>query len=292
MAEVGLVLFARTALEVMREVLPAYGSRYSKHTFTQPQLMTVLCLMRFEDWTFREAEVRLAEHSDLRRALGLERAPDHTTLYRFMRRVTDETLDEVLVAVAARLAPRRRGRKRKKAVVAVDATGLAPGAVSTFFINRRTDRGEGLEWRHWCKWTVVIDVLRRCVLAQAARQGPYNDCATLRPLVSAAHEVTPVGLVLADAEFDSERNHRHIRDVIGANSVIPAKRGKADWKITGVRAQMRRRFPRKKYSQRTQVESFFSVVKRKLSAKAPGRTIETQRRQAMLLGVAYNIYLL
>lgn len=292
MAEVGLVLFAKTALAVMNEVLPPYGSKFSKHTFTQPQLMTILCLMRFEDWTFREAEVRLAEHSDLRRALGLERVPDHTTLYRFMRRVADGVLDEVLVAVATRLVPRRRGRKRKKAVVAVDATGLAPGSISTFFINRRTDRGEGLPWRHWCKWTIVIDVLRRCVLAQAARQGPYNDCATLRPLVSAAHEVTPVGLVLADAEFDSERNHLHVREVIGADSVIPAKRGKAGWKIKGVRAQMRRRFPRKRYSQRAQVESVFSAVKRKLSAKAPGRSAETQTRQAMLLGLAYNIYLL
>ena len=93
MAEVGLVLFAKTALEVMQEVLPAYGSKFSKHTFTQPQLMTTLCLMRFEDWTFREAEVCPAEHSDLRAALGLERAPDHTTFYRFMRRVTDETPD-------------------------------------------------------------------------------------------------------------------------------------------------------------------------------------------------------
>ena len=292
MAEVGLVLFARTALEVMREVLPAYGSKYSKHTFTQPQLMTILCLMRFEDWTFREAEVRLAEHSDLRRALGLERAPDHTTLYRFMCRVTDETLDEVLAAVATRLVPRRWGRKRKKATVAVDATGLAPGSISTFFINRRTDRGEGLPWRHRCKWTVVVDVLRRCVLAQAARQGPYNDCATLRPLVSAAHAVTPVGLVLADAEFDGERNHRHVREVLGADSVIPAKRGKGDWKIKGVRAQIRRRFPRRRYSERAQVESVFSAVKRKLSSKAPGRSAETQRTQAMLLGVAYNIYLL
>ena len=292
MTEVGLMLFAKTALAVMEEVMPPYGSKFSKHTFTQPQLMTTLCLMRFEDWTFREAEVRLTEHSDLRRALRLERVPDQTTLYRFMRRVTDEMLDEVLTAVATRLTPRRCGRKRKKATVAVDAPGLAPGSVSTFFINRRTDRGEGLPWRHWCKWTVVVDVLRRCVLAQAARQGPYNDCATLRPLVSAAHKVTPVGLVLADAEFDSERNHLHVREVIGADSVIPAKRGKAGWKIKGIRAQMRRRFPRKRYRQRTQVESVFSVVKRKLSAKAPGRSTETQCRQAMLLGLAYNIYLL
>lgn len=90
MAEVGLVLFAHTALEVINEILSAYCSKFSKYTFTQPQLMTILCLMRFKDWSFREAEIRLSEHSDLRAALGLQQVPDHTTLYCFMRRVTDE----------------------------------------------------------------------------------------------------------------------------------------------------------------------------------------------------------
>ncbi|HVB57980.1 MAG TPA: hypothetical protein VNE63_16345 [Candidatus Acidoferrales bacterium] len=37
---------------------------------------------------------------------------------------------------------------------------------------------------------------------------------------------TRIGLVLADAEFDSERNHTYIRKQLGAQSVIPAKRGK------------------------------------------------------------------
>jgi hypothetical protein len=55
---------------------------------------------------------------------------------------------------------------------------------------------------------------------------------------------------------------------------------------------MRRRIPRKRDSQRAQVESVFSVVERKLSAKGPGRPAETQRTQALLLGVAYNTYLL
>jgi hypothetical protein len=61
MAEVGLVRFGRLALEVSQPVLPAQRTRFSKHVFTQPQLLAVLCLMRYEDWTFREAEVRLRE---------------------------------------------------------------------------------------------------------------------------------------------------------------------------------------------------------------------------------------
>ena len=83
MAEIGLVPFARLALDVATAVLPRYRTRFSKHQFTQPQLLAILCLMRYEDWTFREAEVRLSEHRELRRALGLYRVPDHATMCRF-----------------------------------------------------------------------------------------------------------------------------------------------------------------------------------------------------------------
>jgi hypothetical protein len=50
-------------------------------------LLAVLCLMRDEDWTFREAEVRLSEHSGLRSALQLNSVPDYTILYRFLTRL-------------------------------------------------------------------------------------------------------------------------------------------------------------------------------------------------------------
>jgi hypothetical protein len=109
-------------------------------------------------------------------------------------------------------------------------------------------------------------------------------------VVEAARQNARIGLVLADAEFDSERNHRYVRQVVRAQSVIPAKRGKKTWRIHGVRAQMREAFPQKQYCRRSLVESVFSSVKRKLSARAPGRTLCMQRRQALLLGLAYNLY--
>ena len=145
-------------------------------------------------------------------------------------------------------------------------------------------------WRKWLKWLVVVDTDRQIVLAQEACSGPYNGSAMLRPLVDAAHEVTPLGAVLADAEFDSEHNHRHVRQQLAAVSVIPAKRGKVTWQVQGNRAKMRAAFPRQLYRRRALVESVFSAVKRKLSARAPGRTLEMQRMQALLLGLAYNLY--
>jgi hypothetical protein len=51
MAEVGLLRFARVALEVAQALLPDYRTKFSKRTFTQPQLLAVVCLMRYEDST-------------------------------------------------------------------------------------------------------------------------------------------------------------------------------------------------------------------------------------------------
>jgi hypothetical protein len=97
-------------------------------------------------------------------------------------------------------------------------------------------------------------------------------------------------LVLADAEFDSERNHQHVRRVVQADSSIPAKRGSAKWHIQGVRAHTRQNVPAALYRRRELIESVISAVKRKLSTRAPGRSLYTQGLQALLLGVAYNIY--
>jgi hypothetical protein len=111
MAEVGLLRFAQVALEVAQTTVPRYRTTFSKHRFKQLQLLAVLCLMRYEDWTFREAEVRLAEHWELCRALRLRSVPDYTTLYRFLRRLDEVAITHAFNEVVRRTAlpgPRRR----------------------------------------------------------------------------------------------------------------------------------------------------------------------------------------
>ena len=216
--------------------------------------------------------------------------PDFTTLYRFLQRLDDVTIDRA-VGETVRRSRGMRKKARRRARVAVDASGLAQGAVSTFFVRCLHHHGQKLlSWRHWLKWMVVADLDQQFLLSQSARRGPWNDCANLPAVVGAASRETPIGLVLADAEFDSERNHTYIRQKLGAQSVIPAKRGKKTWRLHGVRAQMRRAFPQRLYRRRALIESLFSSVKRKLSARAPGRSLRTQMRQALLLGLSFNLY--
>ena len=171
------------------------------------------------------------------------------------------------------------------------AVSIGVWAVSTFFVRRLHHHGQKpLPWRYWLKWVVVVDLHRQCVLAQMARRGPWKDCASLPAVVQTASQQTRIGLVLADAEFDSERNHTYNRQRLRAQSVIPAKRGKKTWRVRGVRAEMRRAVPRRLFRHRALIESVFSSVKRKLSARAPGRLLPMQQRQALLLGLSFNLY--
>src|SRR5262249_6219935 len=123
-----------------------------------------------------------------------------------------------------------------------------------------------------------------------AYAGPANASSTLRPVVDLARQVGLIGLVVADAEFDSERNQHHIREQLGADSIIPAKRGKPTWQLHGIRAQMRANFPTARYRQRTLVEGVFPAAKRKPPSRAPGRLPVTQPPQVLLVGLAYDIY--
>lgn len=129
MAEIGLVRFARLTLEVSEAVLPAQQTKFSKRQFSQPQLLAVLCLMRYEDWTFREAEVRLGEHSELRSALHLNSVPDHTTLYRFLTRLSEDDVARVLREIVRRMP----GKRRSPATVAVGCDWVGTGCSQQLF---------------------------------------------------------------------------------------------------------------------------------------------------------------
>jgi len=113
--------------------------------------------------------VLLSEHSDLRRALSLDRTPDFTTFYRFMQRLDAWIIRQALREAAFQVL---KDLPNGKTVFAVDATGLAPGTTGTFFIKRKRGWGQGLPWRYWLKWVVVVETKHQLLLAQIAKRDP------------------------------------------------------------------------------------------------------------------------
>lgn len=71
---------AKQALEVARDSLPAYSATHSPRVFTQHQLFAISALRQFFRADFRGIVAILADSSDLRRELGLERIPHFSTV--------------------------------------------------------------------------------------------------------------------------------------------------------------------------------------------------------------------
>ena len=82
---------ARQALAVARDAVPAYASKFSRRTYTQPQLFALLAVRQFLKTDYRGLEQLTRDWSDLRTAVGLgARVPDHTTLKRAADRLLEK----------------------------------------------------------------------------------------------------------------------------------------------------------------------------------------------------------
>ncbi|MEO6434705.1 MAG: hypothetical protein ABIP55_02950 [Tepidisphaeraceae bacterium] len=72
------------AYEPGQRVWPDYGSRFSRHDFTRPQLFACLAVRESLRLSYRKAEAFLADVPDWLASMGMKHAPDHNTLWRAM----------------------------------------------------------------------------------------------------------------------------------------------------------------------------------------------------------------
>jgi hypothetical protein len=264
------------ALRVARDAVPAYASRTSRKDFTQYQHVAILALKTFLKLDYRGVAALLADCGELRDTLGLTKGPP---------------LFHPVQGPAA--APQKRGFQRLQQHVfpcaharalipdrpeaAVDATGLESRYTSYSFVRRQGKRRRS---RRYTKLTVACHTQTHLLASAVVSTGPGNDSPQFAETVRGARRHTAWDRLLADAAFDAEHHHRLCREELGIRStVIPLnKRGQGrKWPKTRYRRQMKRRFHRRRYGQRWQVESAFSRHKRLLGAAGPLRRVARAR---------------
>jgi hypothetical protein len=81
---------AHEALAVGRRTFPTYGSRTSRHDFTQAQLFALLVLRQFLRTDYRGLVSLVAKWQELRKGLGLRKVPHYSTLAYAARRLLPE----------------------------------------------------------------------------------------------------------------------------------------------------------------------------------------------------------
>jgi hypothetical protein len=81
---------AETALAVAREALPPYATRYDRKAYTQHRLFAILALRASLKQDYRGTEQLLKGWPDLRQALALAKAPDHSALQKAAQRLPEK----------------------------------------------------------------------------------------------------------------------------------------------------------------------------------------------------------
>ncbi len=91
------MISSRSPLEVLRTAhrlgeatLPTYASKFSRKTFTLPQLFACLALRQFYNLSYRRTEALLADCPNWREAIGMTGTPDHNTLCDAFTKLTQQ----------------------------------------------------------------------------------------------------------------------------------------------------------------------------------------------------------
>jgi hypothetical protein len=130
----------KLAHALAQQVLPAYGSHFSRKDFTRPQLFACLVLREHQRKSFRGVEALLADSPAWLAEIGLSKAPDHNTLCRAFDAFMKPNLARSMLDLMATLARQRRTLKRRRGKpLAMDSSMYESRHVSRYFERRKRD---------------------------------------------------------------------------------------------------------------------------------------------------------
>ena len=280
------------------EALAQYGHRFSPKVFTQPQLFACLVLKEFFKADYRGITGILADTPSLRDAVGLQKVPHWTTLQKASGRLLGHAAVQALLDVTVVCArPRRRKRRPRVKRSAVDSSGFEAHHCSHYFVRRRAKGQKDwqtITYKRFPKLALLCDCSNHMVLAAIAQRGPGPDITHVERIICQAYPRVRMETLLADAGYDAEWVHEVVRHDLGIRSLIPPKIGRpTDKAPTGYyRRLMAQRLHLTSYGQRWQVETAFSMIKRRLGSAVNARSYWSQCRALMLKVLAHNVLIL
>ena len=91
-----LIKFTFVSFKVAKMSLSEYSCKKSKHTYTQHQLMALLCLMKRLRLDYRVFTSIIQLTPKIQPIIGLKNIPHYTTLQKFFKRIKSQNIDKII----------------------------------------------------------------------------------------------------------------------------------------------------------------------------------------------------
>lgn len=272
-----LVRVAELAVAVAAAELPPYSCPKSPRRFTQPPLLACLVLRAYQKQTYRGVADLLAASDDPRRAPGLSRVPDYSTLQRFAdRAVTPGLVDRLLGRLVERVGP-------AVGDAAMDSTGMEPTAARAHYTART-----GKARRGYVKRSLVVLCGSLLPVGLVVSRGPCNDQREAGERLDRMGRKARPKRLFADKGYDAEWVHQRCRERLRVRSFIPPVVHRRDGTVGGKYRSRMVDLP-KAYGKRWHVESFVSGLKRSTGSALASAKANTLDAEAALRVLAYSI---
>ena len=249
------IKFVDTSLETVQSSrLKLYSCKYSKHVYTQHQLLSLVLLKEYISTDYRDFVELIDLISDIKEKLALDKIPHFTTLQKFVTRIPSSLFNLLL----SRILKLFYSYGENVSVAAIDATGFTRSYASCYY-SRKT----GKLRKSFLRTSMSVDTSKKIILGWKISQKIDHEIKHANALIRQSNKMRKSDCYVMDKGYDSEKIHSIIREEIKADSIIPVRERKRK-KIRGkYRKQLNLVFDRIKYNQRNIVETIFSVVKRK-----------------------------
>ena len=246
--------------------LPRYNSKFSNRIYDNHQKIVIVVFKQKLKMTYRGIIEFLESNEEARRMIGLKNIPDHSTLIKFLKRISASLLSSLL-------------KIKEAEIIAVDSTGFETESMSYYY---RTIHNAVKPRRHYAKLSIAIDAKKQFVLAEKIRRGPRNDNIDFKSVL----KNLSAKFVVADKGYDSRENRYFVLRNMKAYPHIPRRITSG---ATYERAGVKLKFNESIYHQRSKVESVFSAIKRKYGSIIRSRSFESQKKEIICRLIAYNL---
>ena len=293
---------AQVAYHAGRQALPRYAHKFSRRDYTCAQLFAILVLRKFFKTDYRGIQAILSEWTDLRQILELgDKVPHFTTPQKASTKLLgDALIRKLLTQTLAQFYKLPEVDDDDLAWVqridlaAADSTGFESNHCSRYFAKRRKqgkNKDEPVEYHRWPKMNIAVDLRDHLILSTRRSLGPKPDVDELEPLMSQLCGNVIFDCFLADAGFDSEKNHELMRERFGIPTLIPPTAGRPSESLpkSKWRWLMATDFDEETYGQRWSIETVMFMLKSRLGAALTARADTTRHQEMGLLAVAHNL---
>ena len=264
---------------VLSHSLPAYSCSKSRHTYRQYQLAVIWCLMKYMKADYRRIVELLELMPEVSQAIGLDQSPHFTTVNKFFLRFNLSAIYTAFVQTVYLF-------HSDSTIAAIDSTGYSSTHASSYYVQRI--HGE-LERRNYIKASLSVCTVSQCILAVKTRLGPRNDNIDFEWLATQSASLAKITHIVADKGYDSEANHRLVRQ-LGSKPMIPVRKRKDGKTYGSCRKKMLRHFEDPIYHRRSLVETVNGVMKRLMGSWVQSRSLAPQCNEVILMCAIYNAH--